>query len=192
MQPPLIFIINFVKKIMSKQFPLLFFSFLFLFSCKAIDKLTMFDVDYQTTFSVSSTTLIDAPFNLFTPEVTTESESTFEENDTRKDLIESIKLKTIKLTLTSPEEGSFNFLREIHIYIKSENTSEVEIAYLIDLENTNSKIIELTTSNQELKDYIKDESYTLRVESTTDETLSQDHNITVDTKFRVDAEILGI
>ena len=49
---------------MSKQFPLLFFSFLFLFSCKAIDKLTMFDVDYQTTFSVSSTTLIDAPFNL--------------------------------------------------------------------------------------------------------------------------------
>lgn len=177
---------------MFKQFSSLLFSCLVLFSCKAIDKLTMFDVDYQTTFSVSSTTLIDAPFSLFTPEVTTESESTFEENDTRKDLIESIKLKTIKLTLTSPEEGDFNFLREIHIYIESENTSEVEIAYLIDLENTNSKIIELTTSNQELKDYIKDDSYTLRVKSITDETLSQNHNITIDTKFRVDAEILGI
>ena len=63
---------------------------------------------------------------------------------------------------------------------------------MIDLENTNSKIIELTLSGEELKDYIKDSSYTLRVKSTTDETLSKDHNITIDTKFRVDAKIFGL
>jgi hypothetical protein len=177
---------------MLKQFYALLFISAMLFSCEEIDELTKFDVDYQTSFTVSSTVLIESPFNLFTPEVTTESESTFEENNTRKDLIESIKLKTIKLTLTSPEEGNFNFLKEIHIYIKSENNNEIEIAYLIDLENTNSKIIELTLSGEELKDYIKDSSYTLRVKSTTDETLSKDHNITIDTKFRVDAKIFGL
>lgn len=177
---------------MFKKISTLFISCLLIVSCKELDKLTMFDVDYQTNYTVSSTTIINAPFNLFTPEVTTESETTFEENNTRKDLIESIKLKTLKLTLTSPESGNFNFLNEIHIFISAENVEEVEIAYLVDLENNNSTTLELVTNGQELKDYIKADSYTLRVQSTTDETLSQNHDITIDTKFRVDAKILGL
>jgi len=124
--------------------------------------------------------------------MTTESESTFESNDTRKDLIESIKLKTIKLTIDTPQDGDFNFLKEIHVYINAEDLEEVEIANAFDLEDTNSKTITLEVTDQELKEFIKKDTFSLRVKTVTDETISETHDITIDTKFRVDAEILGV
>ncbi|MFT5243076.1 MAG: hypothetical protein ACJA1H_000150 [Glaciecola sp.] len=170
----------------------LFITFGLFTSCSVIDELTKFDLDYQTNYSVSSTTIINTPFNLDTPDVTTESESSFENNNTHKDLIESIKLKTIKLTIEAPENGDFNFLKEIHIYINTENVEEIEIANSFDLENTDSGVLELDVLGQELKDYIKEDRFNLRVKTVTDETISETHDIVIDTKFRVDAKILGI
>lgn len=170
----------------------LFITFGLLTNCSVIDELTKFDLDYQTNYSVSSTTLINTPFSLDTPDVTTESESSFENNNTHKDLIESIKLKTIKLTIEAPENGDFNFLKEIHVYINSENVEEIEIANSFDLENTDSGVLELDVLGQELKAYIKEDSFNLRVKTITDETISETHDIVIDTKFRVDAKILGV
>lgn len=170
----------------------LFIAFMVLFSCDVVDELTKFDLDMQTNYSVASTTLINSPFDFNTPDVTTNSESSFENNDTHKDLVESIKLKKIKLTIDSPSNGDFNFLKEMHVYINAEGVEEVEIANIIDLENTDSNTLELDVLGEELKAYIKEDSYTLRIKAITDETISQTHDITIDTKFRVDAKILGI
>ncbi|PYE83344.1 hypothetical protein DFQ11_101777 [Winogradskyella epiphytica] len=177
---------------MKNNLLLLCLSFVMLSNCDVIDELTHFDIDLQTNYSVPATTLIDTPFNFNTPEVTTESESTFENNDTNSNLIESIKLKRIKLTIDSPTEGNFNFLREMHVYIKADNVEEVEIANIYDLQNTNSNNLELDVLGEELEAYIKKDSYQLRIKTITDETLNQTHDITIDTKFRVDAKILGV
>ncbi|MBU2921585.1 hypothetical protein KO504_09555 [Winogradskyella psychrotolerans] len=177
---------------MKKSLLLPFIAFILLSSCSVIDELTKFDLDYQTNFSVASTTLINTPFNLFTPDITTDSESSFEINNTHKDLIESIKLKRIKLTINSPDDGNFNFLKEIHVYIEAEDIDEVEIANIYDLENTNSNTLELDILGEELKAYIKKDNFNLRVRTVTDETINETHDITIDTTFRVDAEILGV
>ncbi|WP_299098216.1 hypothetical protein [uncultured Winogradskyella sp.] len=170
----------------------LFIAFVVLYSCDVVDDLTKFDLDYQTNYSIPATTLIDSPFSLNTPDVTTESDSSFESNNTHKDLIESIKLKSLKLTIDSPESGNFNFLKEVHIYIDAEDLEELEIANIFNLENTDDNTISLDVLGQELKSYIKKDSFNLRVKTITDETISQTHDITIDTKFRVDAEILGV
>jgi len=177
---------------MKKNLLLLFVPVILLLNCSAIDELTKFDLDYQTSYSIAPSTLINTPFDIQTPDMTTESESTFENNDTRKDLIESIKLKTIKLTIDTPQDGDFNFLKEIHVYINAEDLEEVEIANAFDLEDTNSKTITLEVTDQELKEFIKKDTFSLRVKTVTDETISETHDITIDTKFRVDAEILGV
>ena len=39
---------------------------------------------------------------------------------------------------------------------------------------------------------IKKDSYSLRVETVTDQTISEDYVIKADSRFRVDAEVLGI
>lgn len=170
----------------------LFVAFVLLFSCDVVDDLTKFDLDYQTNYTVAATTIINTPFSLDTPDVTTESDSNFESNNTHKDLIESIKLKGLKLTIDAPEDGDFNFLKEVHIYIEAEDLDELEIANVFDLENTNSSFIELNVLGEELKAYIKKDSFNLRVRTVTDETINESHDIIIDTKFRVDAEILGV
>ena len=177
---------------MKKDLLLVFMTFALLSSCSIIDELTKFDLDYQTNYSVASTTIINTPFNFFTPDVTTQSESSFENNNTNKDLVESIKLKNIKLTIDTPEDGNFNFLKEIHVYINAEGVEELEIANIFGLEDTNSNMLELDILGQELKAFIKEDSFKLRIETVTDQTISETHDITIDTKFRVDAKILGV
>ena len=177
---------------MKKSLLLLFIAFTLLSSCSVIDELTKFDLDYQTNYSVASTTIINTPINLTTPDVTTQSESTFENNNTHKDLIESIKLKNIKLTIDTPEDGNFNFLKELHVYINAEGVEELEIANIYDLENTNSAILELDILGEELKEFIKKDRFNLRIKTVTDETISESHDIIIDTKFSVDAKILGV
>ena len=177
---------------MKKNLLLSITTFVLLLNCSIVDELTKFDIDYQTNYSIAPTTLINSPFSIFTPDVTTESESTFENNNTRTDLIESIKLKNIKLTIESPEDGTFNFLKEIHVYIEANDIDEVEIANRFNLEDINSNTIQLDIIDEELKAFIKKESYKLRVKTVTDETISETHTIIIDTKFRVDAKILGV
>ena len=177
---------------MKKDLLLVFIAFTLLQSCSVIDELTKFDLDYQTNYSIASTTIINTPFSFNTPDVTTDSESSFENNNTQKDLVESIKLKRIKLTIQTPENGNFNFLKEINVYINAEGVEEIEIANIYGLENTNSNFLELDVLGQELKAFIKKDSYNLRIETVTDETISETHDIIIDTKFRVDAKILGV
>lgn len=177
---------------MKKPLILLFTSFILLFNCSVIDDLTKFDMDYQSNYSVPASTLINAPIIFDTPDITTESETTFENNNTKKNLIESIKLKRIKLTIESPENGNFNFLKEMHVFINTEGLEEIEIANIYDLENTNSNTIELNLLDKELKEFIKKDSFNLRVKTITDENISETHDILIDTKFRVDAKILGV
>lgn len=161
-------------------------------SCNKIDELTKFDVEYTSSIIVPSSSLIDLPLDITTPETTTNSESTFENNDTRSDLVESVKLTELRLDLITPADGDFNFLNEIEIYITAEDLPEVLIASSIDIPANNSRSIELDVENVELKEYIKKDSYSLRTRTLTDETINEDHQIDVFTKFRVDAEILGI
>jgi hypothetical protein len=64
-------------------------------SCKKLNKLTQFDIVYDTDFTIPSSTGINLPTNIITPDFATNSESTLSINDTRKDLIERIILLLI-------------------------------------------------------------------------------------------------
>jgi hypothetical protein len=176
---------------MSKWLPL--FSILLIFStaCKKVDKLTQFHIEYNESVTIPSSMGIDLPFDVFTPDVQTNSESTFEVNDTRKDLIEEILLTQLDLSLSSPSSSDFSFLKSIEIYISASGLSEIKIAWKEDIPNNVGKYIELETSTKDLKDYIKKDEFKLRLNTITDELLASDHEIDIHTDFYVDAKILG-
>lgn len=177
---------------MYKKALLLFAILVTITSCDAVDELTKFDLDYTTNYTIEASTVVDVPIDILTPEVTTNAEEEFESNDTRKDLIESIKLKTLTLSLNTPQDGNFNFINDITIFIRAEGLAEVAIASATDLPENAARRVELDTDNVELKEYIKADSYTLRTMTTTDGVITEDHNIDIRTVFRVDAKILGI
>lgn len=74
------------------------FLFIFIFyGCKLIDELTHFDIEYNFTFTLPAFGGINLDnLNIESPDVVNDTESTFEINDTRKDLVERATLKKIQ------------------------------------------------------------------------------------------------
>ena len=177
---------------MKNKILLLSLSFLFLFNCSVIDELTKFDMDYETNYTLNPVPIVNFPVSLNTPDIETESESTFENNNTKKDLIESIKLKSLTIKISSPETGNFNFLKNVRIAISSENVEETEVAYLTDIPNDNSNSIDLDIIDKELKAYLKEDTFKLRVTAVADETTTEVYEVDFFAIFAVDAKILGI
>ncbi len=173
-----------------------FFQFVFcvvLFSaCDKVDELTKFDMDYNTSVVIESAANINLPFNVFTPEVETNSESEFEVNDTRKDLIEEIKLKSMRLNVTGPEGEDFSFLESVEIFISAEGLEEVQIAAAVEIPEETGASLDLDISDIDIQEYIKKDTFNLRLNTVTDEVLTEDHTIDVQTVFFVDAKIFGI
>ena len=183
------------KKIitMKKSILLLLCSiFLFVTSCKEVDKLTHFNMDYDSHTTIPATFGINLPIDVWTPDIPTNSTTTFESNDTRKDLIEVIVLKKMKLTITSPESASWDFLKTIEIYISADGSEEKKIAWLENIPQNGAKVIDLETSSDDLKEYIKKDEYKLRTKTVTRQLISQDIEVDINASFYVDAKILGI
>ncbi len=174
-----------------KKIALVFIFIALLFSCKKIDKLTQFDMDYDSSVTVESTFGVNIPFNIYTPDISTSSESTFESNDTRKDLIESINLKSMTMTISDPSGDDFSFLKSIEIYISADGLSDIKIASKDNIPD-NTTELKLDVSNTDLKEYIKKDSFKLKITTTTDEVLTHDYTIDIHSVFFVDAKILGV
>lgn len=160
-------------------------------SCKKLHELTQFHMDYESDYTYNAGVPVNLPVTLNSPDVTTNSEQEFAINDTRKDLIESIKATELKLTVTSPAGKTFSFLKEVRIYISADGLPETEVAEKLNIDNTVGSELPLTTFDVELKEYIKADKFKLKVVSTTDEVLTGNVQVHIYTNFFVDAKILG-
>lgn len=161
-----------------------------LFSFMSCNKLTQFNMDYDSEVVIPSSTGINLPLNLTSPEVETNSSETFEVNDTRKDKIEQIILTDLELSILTPSGQDFSFLKSISLFLSADGLPEVEIASQQNIEST-SAILVLETSGADLQEYIKKDEFTLRTNVTTDEILTSDYHINVHQVYFVDAKIIG-
>jgi hypothetical protein len=159
------------------------------FGCKSIDKLLTFTVTDQTSFRVESTSPLNLPFEILTPDVTTNSSQKFENNNTTSALVKDVKLEELRLTITNPSTKTFSFLKSVYIYISTTQSDEIQLAYLDNISSTNSTIT-LITTQEKLDKYVKSSSYKLRTKIVTSESLSQPVDVRVDLKFKVTAQSL--
>jgi hypothetical protein len=160
--------------------------------CEEIDKLTQFDMEYDEKVVIPSSAGVGLPFDLVTPDIESDSESKFSVNNTNKDLVEEIVLKKMDLTLTAPSDGDLSFLQSIEIFISADDLPEEKIAWKDDVPSDVGKYLELETVETDLKEYIKKDEFTLRVNTVTNKILASDHHIDIHSVFFVDAEVLGI
>ncbi|WP_419212818.1 hypothetical protein ACNR9Q_01515 [Maribacter sp. X9] len=169
------------------------FCFVILFSsCDKLDELTKFDIEYNQRVTIPSSAGVDLPFDVFTPETETNSESKFEVNDTRKDLIEEIKLTELEMVIISPSDADFSFLNSVEVYISADGLDEILVASLDEVPANAGGTILLNTEDKDLKEYIKKDEFSLRLHTVTDELMSTDHELQVNSTFFVDAKILGL
>ncbi|WP_415371939.1 hypothetical protein [Patiriisocius sp. Uisw_047] len=164
----------------------------FLFACYKLDQLTQFDITYNEEGVIESSVLVDLLFNVYTPDINSNSESAFENNNTHRDLIEHIELSSMILEIKSPSNGNFDFLKSIETFISAEDQPEARMAWKEVIPSNSDNLIELNTSSDDLQNYLKEDKFTLRVETVTDELITSDHTIDINSVFFVDAKILGI
>lgn len=175
---------------MKKIFYFLLGALFLLYGCKKANKLTQFDINYTTTVTIPSSTGINTPFNLTSPDIETNSDSKFQINSTRKDKVESISLKQLELAVKLPNTGNFDFLKSIEVYINADDIQEQKIAWKEDIPNGSGKNIRLDVSGTDLKPYILKEDFGLRIRTITDEVITSDYKLEVNSTFLVDAKIL--
>ncbi|MFT3751488.1 MAG: hypothetical protein QM800_00910 [Paludibacter sp.] len=169
----------------------LFVAFVFT-SCEQLSKLTQFDMPFTASVTIPKSTPINLPFNLPTPEIETNSASFFSSKNVNTDLIDKITLKKLELSVTSPTNGNFNFLKTIEIYISADGLNDVKIASLENIPSNSAMPLQLNVDTLNLKPYILKDKFALKVNATTDELITTDYEVDVKTTFFVDAKIAGL
>lgn len=161
-----------------------------LFACKKVD-FTKFDVDYEATITIQNGTGISLPFSLLTPDIESNSESEFEVNDTRKDKIQHITLTAMSLEIVSPSGQEFDFIEDLELFISADGLDEVMLAYVYDMNNSVGDFINISCSQSDFQEYIKEDKFKLRVRTVTDEYNLSDVEIKIRCTFNVDAKLIG-
>jgi LysM repeat protein len=159
----------------------------FLTSCDAVDDLLSFNISNSTSIKIPSTSPINLPSEIITPEVTTNSSAEFENNKTKANLVKDVKIRSLKLSISDPSDKTFTFLKSIHIYISTTDSDEIELAYMDNISAT-TNMIDLTCTDARLDKYIKADKYKIRTKVTLKETLTKDVTVKADMKFRVTAD----
>lgn len=163
-----------------------FIAALIIFGCDDIEKMLKFNINDKTAIRIESTSPFNLPIEIPTPDVTSNSQQQYENNNTRADLVQDVRLEQLKLSISYPDAKTFSFLKSIRIFISSDQNNEIELAALENIA-TGTNTIELIPTNQKLDAYTKASSYNLRTEVTTRETLTESVDIQVDLKFLVTA-----
>jgi len=162
-------------------------------SCKKFDEKTQFDITIDKEVEVPSLVGINLPFNLPTTTINTEVNEQLEIKNKKKKKIEYIELRELQLSILSPANKNFNFLKAVEVYISAENLPEILVAKEANLKNTGLNKINISPiENLDLTNYIKKDVIDLRVAITTDETIFQKVKINVANTFWVDVKVLGI
>ncbi len=160
---------------------------LFLTSCDAVDDLLSFNISNAASIKIKSSSPINLPSEIITPEVTTNSSAEFENNKTKASLVKDVKIRSLKLSISDPSNKTFTFLKSVHLYISTTNSDEIELAYQDNI-NVTTNTIDLICTDKKLDQYIKSDSYKIRTQVTLKETLTKDVTVKADMRFRVTAD----
>ena len=160
--------------------------------CKIIDELTHFDVDYNYTFTLLSFGGLNPNLDIGASNIENSTESTFENNDTRKDLVERATLKKFNVKIVDPVNGNFSFVDKVEIFINTEVLDEKLIAWKNNIPNDIGNTLELETISNNLKKYLTSDEIGIRLKTTSSTPLTEDITIDLKATVEVDAKILGI
>ena len=175
----------------TKLAALAFFA-LSLFSCEKVDKLTQFSITDKSEITISAGAATMLPFDVNTPPVNSVAEKEMTMNNSRIDMIESVQLEELKMVIATPAGRTFDFLRDIEIYISADGLAEKKIAFSNAIADDVTNTIRLSTEKVELEEFLKKGTYKIRTRLTTDKILNEDIKVNITSKYRIDAKILGV
>ncbi len=159
-------------------------------ACKKIRELTRFTIRQETYATIPSSTLINLPINVATPDIQTNSAQEFQANNTDASLVRSAFMESLQINIQSPGSADFDFLRTIRIYLSADGLPEKRIAFLEEIPQTGLRSLTLTVDESvDLQEYVKKEKFALRVETINRELNSNQINLRINSAIKIEADI---
>lgn len=177
---------------MKKVLYLLLLFSMFMITCKELDKFTMFDIPYETSYTIPALPQIHIPVEIWAPPVPTYSDSIFQAYGTSSEMIEEVTLKELRLVISSGGKANFDFLQSISFYLAGENIVEKEVAWLYEVPKDSKDTLFLKTTSDNLRLYLTEDTLMIKIKVLTDSATTMESEIGILTLFHVDAKILGL
>lgn len=161
-------------------------------ACEKVDKLTQFTVTDRTALKIEAGPASLLPYDLYTPPVYSEASRELTFNNTKAEMLESVTLEEFRMVITQPFGRSWDFLKDIEVFIDADQLPEKKIAFEMDITDQINATLLLTTEDVQLTEYLKKGTYIIKTRLTTDKILTDDLDVSITTKFAVDAKVLGL
>jgi len=164
-------------------------------SCKKtkekVDELTEFDMSYSYNLTIPSTSIAPTnttvPVSFTTPDIATNSSSTFSNHKTVADKVSEIKLTNFKISTTGT---NLDYLKSLTVYIQAAGQTETQLASKTIVPSGVTSV-DIDLSNTNIKDYLFGSAFKLRVALTVNTTISSDQILKLDQTMHVKATLLN-
>lgn len=171
---------------------LLVLSIFLLTSCKLIDGWTHFEIKYSSAVKLPQDLEVNKSEDVYPDQIAADLEGEVESEGYNPDKIESVELTDLKLTIDAPSGVDFSFLTSAELFMSAGDIAEQRVAWKDEVPAGVGNTLDMSTSSKDLKNFLKQEVVTLRLNIITNTGIVSDYYIGIDTKFLVDVKILGI
>jgi len=175
------------------KYSVLFVLTLFLLSsCKLIDGWTHFEIKYSSAVKLPQDLDVNKSEDVYPDQIAADLEDKVESEGYDPDKIESVELTDLKLTIDAPSGVDFSFLTSAELFMSAGDIPEKKVAWKDEVPAGVGNTLKMKTTSSDLKNFLKQEVVTLRLNILTNTGIASDYYIGIDTKFLVDVKILGI
>ena len=150
---------------------------------------TWFVIHEPINFTISSLIGLNLPFQIPFADIFLDLSSTSENTNPHIGLIRNINLRNFILSISSPQGQTFNFLKDIEVYISTDVLPEIKLAHHYNVDNSIGSVLHLVTEGGVLDDYLKSESFDLRLELVADQLIFTD--LVIDGEWVLDVELIN-
>lgn len=154
-----------------------------------IDELTEFDINYSSEFNIPASSIsptITTPLDITTPDIPTNSSSTFSSQKTAQDLVSEIKLTKFNISTSG---DNLDFLKSVSFYIKTDSQGDLLIAKKVNT-TPGVKSFSADIENVNIKEYIFKDKIRIKASFLFQTGSSNSQNLKMDQTVHVKATLL--
>lgn len=160
-------------------------------SCSKEDKIAQLTVTDRVEYKIEAGIAVNTPVEIYTPPIFSDANRELSLNNTKAELVRSVSLQEFRMVITQPFGGSWNFLKDIEVFIDADQLPEKRIAFETNLTDQINAILLLKPDQVELAEYLKKGAYIIKTRITTDKELNNDVNVQITSKYVVGAKVPG-
>ncbi|MFT5779196.1 MAG: hypothetical protein ACI837_002153 [Crocinitomicaceae bacterium] len=150
---------------------------------------TEFVIVEPLSFEIPSIVGLNLPFEIPFFDVGLDFTNSNTNTNPHIDLIRNIKLRDFIIRITSPTNQTFNFIKDIEIYVSTDVLPEVKMAHHFNVDTSIGSELHLVPDGAILDEYLKSDSFDLRIELVADELIFSD--LTIEGEWVLDVQLIN-